>query len=102
MAGEWRVVCTDRRIELGDTFRNDRLPDLKTDYILANPPLNMKEWGGERLREVKRWKYGVPPVRNANFAWVQRIIHHLPPTAYAGVVRGMIPPHRTESRYVQG
>jgi type I restriction enzyme M protein len=61
-------------------------PDLKADYILANPPFNMKEWGGERLRDDKRWKFGGPPVRNANFAWVQHIIHHLAPTGYAGFV----------------
>lgn len=76
----------DGRIEQGDTFHNDRFPDLKADFILANPPFNMKEWGGERLREDKRWKYGVPPVRNANFAWVQHILHHLAPTGYAGFV----------------
>uniref|UniRef100_UPI00321FD5DA HsdM family class I SAM-dependent methyltransferase n=1 Tax=Thermogutta sp. TaxID=1962930 RepID=UPI00321FD5DA len=76
----------DGRIEQGDTFHNDRFPDLKADYILANPPFNMKDWGGELLREDKRWKYGVPPVRNANFAWVQHIIHHLAPTGYAGFV----------------
>jgi len=74
------------RIEQGDSFHNDRFPDLKADYILANPPFNMKEWGGERLREDKRWKFGVPPVRNANFAWVQHIIHHLAPTGVAGFV----------------
>jgi type I restriction enzyme M protein len=76
----------DGKIEQGDTFHNDRFPDLKADYILANPPFNMKEWGGERLGEDKRWKFGVPPVRNANFAWVQHIIHHLAPTGYAGFV----------------
>jgi len=61
----------DGRIEQGDLFTNDRFPDLKADYILANPPFNMKSWGGEHLREDKRWKYGVPPMGNANFAWVQ-------------------------------
>jgi type I restriction enzyme M protein len=76
----------DGRIEQGDTFHNDRFPDLKADYVLANPPFNMKEWGGERLRDDKRWKFGIPPVRNANFAWVQHIIHHLAPTGYAGFV----------------
>jgi len=74
------------QIAHGDSFHNDRFPDLKADYILANPPFNMKEWGGERLREDKRWKYGVPPVRNANFAWVQQIIYHLAPTGVAGFV----------------
>jgi type I restriction enzyme M protein len=76
----------DGKIEQGDTFHNNRFPDLKADYILANPPFNMKEWGGERLRDDKRWKFGIPPVRNANFAWVQHIIHHLAPTGYAGFV----------------
>jgi type I restriction enzyme M protein len=76
----------DGKIEQGDTFRNDKFPDLKADYILANPPFNMKAWGGEELREDKRWRFGVPPVRNANFAWVQHIIHHLAPTGYAGFV----------------
>ncbi|MGQ9604519.1 MAG: class I SAM-dependent DNA methyltransferase [bacterium] len=76
----------DGRIEQGDTFHNDRFPDLKADFILANPPFNMKDWGGERLREDSRWKFGVPPVRNANFAWVQHMIHHLAPTGYAGFV----------------
>ncbi|MER3466801.1 MAG: N-6 DNA methylase, partial [Armatimonadota bacterium] len=74
------------QIAQGDTFHNDRFPDLKADFILANPPFNMKAWGGERLREDKRWKFGVPPARNANFAWVQHIIHHLAPTGVAGFV----------------
>jgi type I restriction enzyme M protein len=76
----------DGRIERGDSFLNDRFPDLKADYILANPPFNMKRWGGEQLREDRRWKFGVPPVGNANFAWVQHIIHHLAPTGVAGFV----------------
>lgn len=76
----------DGKIEQGDTFHNDRFPDLKADFILANPPFNMKEWGGEMLRNDRRWRYGVPPVRNANFAWVQHIIHHLAPAGYAGFV----------------
>jgi type I restriction enzyme M protein len=76
----------DGQIEQGDTFHNDRFPDLKADFILANPPFNMKNWGGERLREDKRWKFGVPPGGNANFAWVQHFIHHLAPTGLAGFV----------------
>jgi type I restriction enzyme M protein len=76
----------DGRIEQGDTLLNDRFPDLKADYILANPPFNMKNWGGEHLRGDKRWKFGIPPVNNANFAWVQHIIHHLAPTGLAGFV----------------
>jgi len=76
----------DGQIAHGDTFHNDRFPDLKADFILANPPFNVSDWGGERLRDDKRWKYGVPPARNANFAWVQHIIHHLAPTGLAGFV----------------
>lgn len=74
------------KIEQGDTFLNDRFPDLKADYILANPPFNMKRWGAEQLREDQRWKFGVPPKGNANFAWVQHMIHHLAPTGLAGFV----------------
>ena len=74
------------QIAHGDTFHNDRHPDLRADYILANPPFNISDWGGERLKEDKRWKYGVPPPRNANFAWVQHMIHHLAPRGIAGFV----------------
>jgi type I restriction enzyme M protein len=72
--------------EYADSFHNDLHKDLKADYILANPPFNSKDWGGERLREDVRWKYGVPPVSNANFAWVQHFIHHLAPYGLAGFV----------------
>jgi type I restriction-modification system DNA methylase subunit/very-short-patch-repair endonuclease len=74
------------QIAHGDTFHNDRFPDLRADFILANPPFNVSDWGGERLRDDKRWKYGVPPAGNANFAWVQHIIHHLAPAGVAGFV----------------
>jgi type I restriction enzyme M protein len=74
------------QISHGDTFHNDRHPDLKADYILANPPFNVSDWRGELLRDDKRWQFGVPPPRNANFAWVQHIIHHLSPTGLAGFV----------------
>ena len=74
------------QIAHGDSFHNDRHPDLKADYILANPPFNVSDWGGERLREDKHWQYGVPPQRNANFAWVQHMVHHLSPTGVAGFV----------------
>ena len=74
------------QIAHGDSFHNDRFPDLKADYILANPPFNVSDWRGELLREDKRWKYGVPPAGNANFAWVQHMIHHLAPTGLAGFV----------------
>ncbi len=74
------------QISHGDTFHNDRHTDLKADYILANPPFNVSDWRGELLRDDKRWQYGTPPPRNANFAWVQHIIHHLAPTGLAGFV----------------
>ncbi|OGR62060.1 MAG: N-6 DNA methylase [Elusimicrobia bacterium GWB2_63_16] len=76
----------DGNIAHGDTFHNDRHPDLKADYILANPPFNISDWRGELLKNDKRWKYGVPPAGNANYAWVQHIIHHLAPTGVAGFV----------------
>jgi type I restriction enzyme M protein len=69
-----------------DSFHNDLHKDLKADFILANPPFNMSDWGGERLREDARWKYGIPPVGNANYAWIQHFIHHLSPTGTAGFV----------------
>ena len=74
------------QIAHGDSFHNDRHPDLKADFILANPPFNVSDWGGERLREDKRWRYGAPPAGNANFAWVQHMAHHLAPNGTAGFV----------------
>ena len=74
------------QIAHGDSFHNDRHPDLKADFILANPPFNVSDWGGERLADDKRWQYGTPPPRNANFAWVQHIVHHLAPRGAAGFV----------------
>ena len=74
------------RIEHGDSFHNDRHSDLRADYILANPPFNVSDWGGERLRDDKRWEYGIPPVGNANFAWVQHFLHHFAPRGIAGFV----------------
>jgi len=72
--------------EHADTFHRDLHPDLKADFVLANPPFNDSDWGGERLKEDKRWKFGIPPAGNANFAWVQHFIFHLAPTGYAGFV----------------
>ncbi|MDE0267457.1 MAG: class I SAM-dependent DNA methyltransferase [Acidimicrobiaceae bacterium] len=74
------------QIAHGDTFHNDLHPDLRADFILANPPFNVKDWGGERLEDDKRWQFGVPPARNANFAWVQHMVHHLSPKGLAGFV----------------
>ena len=72
--------------EHADSFHRDLHPDLKADFILANPPFNSSDWGGDRLREDKRWAYGAPPVGNANFGWVQHFLHHLAPTGLAGFV----------------
>ena len=74
------------QIAHGDSFHNDRHPDLRADFILANPPFNVSDWGGERLTDDKRWTHGVPPRGNANFAWVQHIVHHLAPKGAAGFV----------------
>ncbi len=76
----------DGQIAHGDTFHDDRHADLKADFILANPPFNVSDWGGERLAGDKRWQYGTPPKGNANFAWVQHIVHHLAPAGVAGFV----------------
>lgn len=63
-----------------DSFVRDLHPDLKADYILANPPFNISDWSGHLLRDDVRWKYGLPPVGNANYAWIQHFIHHLAPS----------------------
>lgn len=76
----------DAQIAHGDTFHSDRHPDLKADYVLANPPFNDSDWRGELLKDDKRWAYGTPPAGNANYAWVQHFIHHLAPTGLAGFV----------------
>jgi type I restriction enzyme M protein len=72
--------------EHADSFHHDLHPDLKADYVLANPPFNDSDWRGELLKSDKRWKFGIPPAGNANFAWVQHFIHHLAPTGLAGFV----------------
>jgi len=74
------------QIAHGDSFHNDRHPDLRAAFILANPPFNVSDWGGERLRNDRRWQYGAPPPGNANFAWVQHIVYHLAPAGVAGFV----------------
>src|SRR3954469_13828609 len=81
-----RGIDADVRWNNEGSFHKDELKDLKFDYILANPPFNVSDWGGDRLREDVRWKYGAPPVGNANYAWLQHILHHLSPTGTAGVV----------------
>jgi len=74
------------KIEHGDSFHNDHHKGLKADFILANPPFNSSDWGGERLKDDVRWKYGMPPTNNANYAWIQHFIHHLNPSGIAGFV----------------
>ena len=69
-----------------DTFFNDCHPTLKADFVMANPPFNLSDWGADRLKDDVRWKYGVPPSGNANFAWLQHMIHHLAPNGKIGMV----------------
>jgi type I restriction enzyme M protein len=79
---ESKQVCWNNE----GSFLNDAHKDLRADFLLANPPFNDSDWKGEMLREDIRWKYGVPPTGNANFAWVQHFIHHLAPHGTAGFV----------------
>ena len=81
-----RGIDADIRWNNEGSFHKDELPDLKADFILANPPFNVSDWGGDRLREDARWTFGVPPAGNANYAWLQHIHHHLAPSGTAGVV----------------
>ena len=81
-----RSIDADIKWNNEGSFHKDELPDLKADFILANPPFNVSDWGGDRLREDVRWKYGTPPAGNANYAWLQHIVHHLAPNGTAGVV----------------
>ena len=74
------------RIEQGDTLHNDRFPDLKADFVIANPPFNISDWWHPSLDGDSRWVYGTPPQGNANYAWLQHILHHLKPTGRAGIV----------------
>ncbi|MCC8192568.1 MAG: type I restriction-modification system subunit M [Ruminococcus sp.] len=69
-----------------DTFFKDLHPTLKADFIMANPPFNLSNWGQDKLKDDKRWKYGVPPAGNANYAWIQHMIHHLAPNGKFGLV----------------
>ncbi len=74
-----------------DTFLRNAHPDLKADYILANPPFNVSDWSGKLLREDVRWRFGPPPVGNANYAWIQHFIHHMaPPNGHGGGVAGFV------------
>ena len=83
--GKWQNEYGNRGIDANfgpyhaDTFFNDLHKTLKADFIMANPPFNLSNWGGEKLKDDVRWKYGVPPAGNANYAWIQHMIHHLAP-----------------------
>ena len=68
------------------SFLRDAHPDLRADFVLANPPFNDSDWGGQLLRDDPRWKFGVPPIGNANYAWIQHFLYHLAPDGYAGFV----------------
>ncbi|MFG3818004.1 class I SAM-dependent DNA methyltransferase [Limnothrix redekei] len=81
-----RGIDSDIRWNSDGSFHKNELPDLRADFILANPPFNISDWGGDRLREDGRWKFGIPPAGNANYAWLQHIWHHLAPRGTAGVV----------------
>ena len=91
----WRLVAMNLAIrgmganlgkEPADTFHRDQHSTERFDYILANPPFNISDWGGEKLTNDPRWVYGTPPSGNANYGWLQHILHHLKPTGTAGVV----------------
>lgn len=91
----WRLAAMNLAIrgmdfnlgkEPSDTFAHDLHPDLKAQFILANPPFNVSDWGGGKYATDPRWKYGLPPAGNANFAWLQHILYHLAPNGMAGVV----------------
>jgi type I restriction enzyme M protein len=81
-----RGLAADLGKEPGDTFGNDQHPDTKFDYIIANPPFNISDWGGEKYEDDPRWVYGRPPVGNANYAWLQHMLWKLRPGGQAGVV----------------
>jgi type I restriction enzyme M protein len=81
-----RQIEADLGIHNADTFHEDLHKTLKVNYILANPPFNISDWGGEKIQEDIRWKYGVPPTGNANYAWLQHMIHHLAPNGVMGSV----------------
>src|SRR5260370_2576935 len=80
-----RAIDADIRWNNEGSFHKDELKDLRFDYILANPPFNISDWGGDRLREDARWTFGAPPVGNANYSWLQHILWHLAPNGTAGV-----------------
>ena len=81
-----RGIDYDLGTSYGDTFHNDQHPDLRADYVLANPPFNIKQWGADKLPKDARWQYGVPPDGNANYAWLQHMAARLSTDGRAGIV----------------
>jgi len=81
-----RGIEADLGPRWGDTFHDDLHPDLRADFILANPPFNISDWGGDQLRDDARWKWGTPPEGNANYAWLSHMASKLAPRGVAGVV----------------
>lgn len=81
-----RGIFADIRWNQEGTLKRDAFPDERFDFVLANPPFNISDWEGEALREDARWRFGAPPVGNANFAWLSHVHHHLSPAGIAGVV----------------
>jgi type I restriction enzyme M protein len=84
----WRLAAMNMAIrgidfdfgkQPADSFTNDQHPDLRADYVMANPPFNVKDWWNEKLADDPRWEYGTPPEANANFAWLQHMLYHLSP-----------------------
>jgi type I restriction enzyme M protein len=76
----------DAKIELGDTFHNDRHKDTQFDYAIMNPPFNVSDYGAESMQDSHLWKYGVPPSGNANYGWLQLVVNKLKPSGIAGIV----------------
>ena len=81
-----RGIEPDLGTYAADTFLDDCHPTLRADYIMANPPFNLSDWGADKLKEDGRWQYGIPPAGNANFAWLQHMIYHLAPAGRIGMV----------------
>lgn len=81
-----RGIDADIRWNNEGSFHKDELPDLRADYIIANPPFNISDWGGERILDDHRWTFGIPPAGNANYAWLQHMYHHLATNGLAGIV----------------
>lgn len=81
-----RGIDANLGAEWGDSFHDDKHPDLRADFVIANPPFNISEWDGHLLRDDERWRYGTPPAGNANFAWIQHMLHHLAATGIMATV----------------